>query len=426
MSTLSAIRTFLNFLFRRRRAEREIEGELRSHLRRRADDLESQGLSHEEAERQASVEFGGYERYKEECREALGTRLPGELLVDLRYGLRQLHRNPGFAVVAVITLALGIGANTAIFSLLDAVMLRPLPVRDPSQLVMLRWSAHHFPQNKSYFSFGDCAYSFTGTSGCNFPLPVFKEIQSQTKFFSGIAGFAGSLDPRIELVPAQQGLTGMRNLFAKPLHILMIAVALILLIACANVAGLLLARSRPRHKEMAVRLAVGAGRARIVRQVLTESVLLAALGGSVGVAFSYWGVQVLSQLMWGHSPAPISFVVAPDWRILAFAISMMLLTGILFGLAAAQLAKLPLWYACRFGLPTGVVAAVRKNPRPTQKRLPMATTTQTASSAEKRAIGSRSCAGIGDYFGEHELRSSSMPSFGFTWSDRSPIMSRLA
>jgi predicted permease len=504
MRAFSSIRTLWDFLLRRSRVEAEMEEEFRSHLRSRADDMERQGISRAEAERQARVEFGGCQRYKEECRDALGSRLLGELIADVRYGMRQLRRNPGFTAVTILTLALGIGANTAIFSLFDAVMLRPLPVRDPAQLVMFRWQARHFPQNKNYFSFGDCAYSFTGTSGCNFPLPVFEEIRSRTKFFSGVAAFAGPLtlrlvgngpptvangelvsgsyfstlgvrpaigrligpdddsqtaspvvvlsyaywerafggsksvigrtvilgsvpftivgvssrsftrlspgktqdfwlpiapsrrltvsfwglnlqqaenkrtwwvvllgrlksgasraqaqaaasvifhnevmnvggkpmfepqdDPAVTLVPAQKGLTGERHLFTKALYILMVAVGLILLIACANVAGLLLARGRGRQREMAVRLAVGAGRARIARQLLTESILLSALGGLLGVTFAYWGVRVLAQLMWGHMSAPISFTVGPDWRILAFVVSATLLTGILFGLAPA-------------------------------------------------------------------------------------------
>ncbi|MGH9450145.1 MAG: permease prefix domain 1-containing protein, partial [Terriglobia bacterium] len=140
-----------------------MEEELRAHLRSRADDLERQGLSRAEAERQARIEFGGYQRYKEECREALGTRLLGELSADARHGLRQLRRNPGFTAVAVITLALGIGANTAIFTLVDAVLLRSMPVRDPSQLVLFRWKAHRALRTNDYSSFGDCPGGNGGT-----------------------------------------------------------------------------------------------------------------------------------------------------------------------------------------------------------------------------------------------------------------------
>jgi hypothetical protein len=132
---LSIIRNLLFFVFRRERLENEMEEELRSHLRSRADDLERKGLSRSMAERQARVEFGGYQRYKEECREALATRALGELFGDLRYGMRQLRRSPGFAAAAVLTLALGIGANTAIFTLTYSVILKSLPVPNPGELV---------------------------------------------------------------------------------------------------------------------------------------------------------------------------------------------------------------------------------------------------------------------------------------------------
>ena len=423
------------------------------------------------------------------------------LVQDLRYGLRMLRKNPGFTAVAVLTLALGIGANTAIFSLIDAVMLRSLPVRDPSQLVVLRWTAHKEPRRNRTSSFGDCWNEESGEnpSGCSFPYPVFEQIRSGKDAFSGVTAFAGpaeliltgqgaprlaegevvsgdyfstlgvnpvvgralgpeddslsaspavvlsfafwqsvfggdrsvigrvislsgvpftvvgiaepnftthspgntqdlflplsmlprenigwgkdalslnnwwlvimarlkpgvsltqaqatasllfrdemlhgakplskeSDDPRILLTPAQQGLRGGRDEFSKPLYVLMFAVGFILLIACANVAGLLLSRAAARQKEMAVRLAIGASRGGILRQLLTESVMLSLVGGALGVLFAYWGVRATEALILGNSDNPFPFVVEPDWRVLAFTISVSVLTGILFGLAPA-------------------------------------------------------------------------------------------
>jgi predicted permease len=422
------------------------------------------------------------------------------LLQDLRYSVRMLAKAPGFAVVTILILALGIGANTAIFSLVDAVMLHSLPVRDPNQLVILQWRAHKSPEMDEYSSFGDCGESgISGPSGCSFALPIFEQIRSQTNTFSGVAAFAGPADldlsgngpasivqaeivsgdyfstlgvnaaigrtlgpsddsvsaspaavvsyaywqssfggslsvlgrtirlnnvaftivgvadpsftslspgktqdlwltiamvprlgiswgskiegltnwwllimarlkpgvppaqaqmaaglafrnevlygpkplskasdePTIFVTRAQEGLVGQRGQLSRTLNLLTFAVGIILVIACANVAGLLLSRAAARRKEMAVRLALGAGRAAILRQLLTESVLLSLLSGIFGIIFAYWGVHAIAALMMGGSSGRFPYVIAPDWRVLSFALGVSILTGITFGLAPA-------------------------------------------------------------------------------------------
>src|SRR5271156_3921111 len=502
MRLWSRIRTWLRASFSRSRAELEMDAELRFHVEAYMEDLVREGVPQGEAARRARLEFGGMDRTKEECREARGANLLEDLLQDLRYGARALRKSPAFTSIAVLTLALGIGANTAIFTLLDAVFFRSLPARDPQELVLLQWHAHKSPKYDEYSSFGYCAEGGGKEDpwGCSFSSPMYDSIRAQASVFEGTVAFGGpaqlnlsgngpasmvsgnivsgdffqtlgihaargrllepsddmatappvvalgygywqsafggsdsaigqninlngvsftivgvaeakfpslaagkkdemwiprsafpdvgphlgwsrlkdagnswmvivgrlkpgvsvaqaqeavsiifrnelsygsdplldaKYEPSILLLPAQNGLihgTGVQ----QPLYILMVAVGILLLIACANVAGLLLARSGARSKEMAVRLALGASRARLARQLLTESLLLSFFGGVVGILVAYWGVHATTVLLSGGVSGSFPFPVAPNLRILAFTVAGSILSGVFFGLAPAM------------------------------------------------------------------------------------------
>ncbi len=177
---------------RRRRIESEMDEELRFHIEERAAHLEGSGVPREQAMRQARLEFGGLDKYKEECRESLGLRWMDEVRGNLRFALRQIRRSPGFFAVAVITLALAIGANTAAFSLVNAVMLKTLPVRDPGRLRLVEWWSRGRAPAKEYSGGSASTQASGGVSGSSFSYPAFRRFQKEARSFGEIFASAPS------------------------------------------------------------------------------------------------------------------------------------------------------------------------------------------------------------------------------------------
>jgi predicted permease len=478
--------------------EQDMADEFGFHFERRIADLTRAGIPPSDAARQARLEFGAGEAYKDECREERGLRFFDEGGQDLRYAFRTLRSNPGFAAVAILSLALGIGANTAIFSLLDAVLLKSLPVARPGELFLLnsdgpsvraqRYSypmfqrfrevapasntllamsriaplntlaageresvaatgqlvsgeyfatlgiypelgrlltsednrildghpvaviSHGFWQRRfgaspavlgqqiqlngtSFAIVGVAQRSFSGVwvdSPIDLWLPLvmqhtvryaqhysasnatqdnrpwppqdgitwldvilranaeqgshLRSVLSATfqqNVAEGAQRIADAEERQLFLAqhltfrPFGHGFSNLRSQFAAPLWALMAMVAVVLLIACANIANLLLARSAARQREIAVRLSIGASRARLIRQLLTESTLIGVLGGAAGVATAHWASALLVRMALGNRVGPIPPAFALDLRVLGFAAALSIATGILFGLAPA-------------------------------------------------------------------------------------------
>jgi predicted permease len=473
-------------------ADRDVAEELESHLQMHIEDNVRGGMSPGEARRQALARFGSVEAVKERCRER--RRLPGidMLVADIRYGFRMMRRSPGFTLVATLSLAVGIGATAAIFSVINALVLRALPVPRPHEVRVVRNTTHLASASRfSYPMFGRftagmpahariaamsrVARMRTRVGGTGEPANALVQLVSGEFFpvlevspavgrllgpgdeahavavvshafwqgrlggsadvvgtsltlngapvtiigvardgFSGvwletpvdawvpvamqaplryIGNFsatdadvdkpwmdqdgirwlelilrAGRVDgaeaaaidsvfrqsqaqaaehvgdpeeraallrQRVVLEDFGRGFSNVRERFAAPLFALMAMVSLLLLIACANTANLLLARAAARQREIAVRLSLGASRGRVMQQLLTESVLLAALAGVAGMALAPWASEALVRLSLGVTTGPLPLSVPVDGRVLVFATVVSILTGLLFGLAPA-------------------------------------------------------------------------------------------
>ena len=513
---LNKLRLRLRALFFKSKLEDELQAELQFHIEREIEENIARGMTSEDARYAALRSFGGVERVKEESRDVRGGQWLETIWQDLRYGVRMLVKSPGFTLIAVMTLALGIGANTAIFSVVDTVLLKTLPVENPERLVLFSWkssdqfrfSGIRFTSNlqmkpgsfelpifrhevfekmreryqlskdsplADLFAFGplpeltvttddhdEIAIS-QGVSGSYFsglgvkpilghlisfeddktgatPVVVLSyrywsdhfgarqdvigktlKLNKQPFTIIGVtpAAFTGSLqvnehpdfsipiacEPLVlgdhtllgtknnpgvwwlylmgrlkpgatfdqarenldgaflaiamELMPppfeanqpaklvpkdyphlfAESGSRGMldaRRWYSVTIYGLFIVVAIVLLIACANVANLLLAKAASRNEEISIRLAVGAKRWQIIQQLLTESVMLALLGGGLGVLIAFLGKNIILALTSKHGGIlPHNIEISISWRVLGFTIIVSMLTGILFGLAPA-------------------------------------------------------------------------------------------
>ncbi len=451
-------------LWHRKEMEQQLEKELRFHLDQHAGDLVTSGRDPVEARRETRLALGGPEQVKELCRDARGTRWLEDLWQDLRYALRTLRQKPGFAAVALLTLALGVGATTIMFTMINGVLLKPLAYPQPERLVTLQEQTEKATQLGnlwafSYPNFVDCRresrsltmaawiwgggtvtgpdeavyadgrqisadmfsvfgvplvqgrtflpeedqpggapvaiisanfwmrryggsasaigqslildgkpYTIVGVAPAGFQLsgepdvftPLGQSVLPRMQFRGAhFLAVIARLQPGVTLASAHAELALIgrrlaqqfpdtnagRGFLAQSLRqelvrdvrstlwLLLAAVSLVLLIACVNVASLLLARAVSRERELAMRLALGARRGRLIRQCLTESAVLAISGGALGVLLAAFGIRPFIKFWPGSLPRAEEIQL--DWRVLLFALAASLVCGLIFGLAPA-------------------------------------------------------------------------------------------
>src|SRR5437879_6379016 len=357
---LAYFRSLAARFFHRSQTENDLEEELRSHIQLRADELERFGLGRAEAERRARIEFGSQEKFREECREAIAGNFIDVLLQDVRFSLRMLRKSPGFAAIVVLTIALGIGATTAIFSVVDATLLKPLPYSHPEELISIESdlpgiNAHDVGmsqpewqdlQQSGIFEYvSPTWFDENNLTGSSQPARVrllivapdyFALLRAQSRLNGSVASLQTQFPTDypngwgVRLRPLKDIVVGDVR---QPLLLLLGAVGLVLLIGCVNVANLLLARASARAHEMAIRRALGAGRARLIRQLLTESVILSLVGGTAGVAIVFAAREPLLRLI--PETLPRLNDTSISWSVLIFAVIVSILSGVIFGLAPA-------------------------------------------------------------------------------------------
>ena len=473
------LRSMARRFLRRARNERELDEELESHVQLHADALERGGLERAEAERRARIEFGSHVRFKEECREALAGNAIDQAVQDVRFSLRSLRKSPGFSLVAVITLALGIGATVATFSVVNTVLLRPFAFSHPEKLLWIYSQRSDNPRTNfslpEYCDYRDQTISFESLAGVASYNPSFADsgppervqgvrmsasafamlavrpllgrtliaeddrngargvvlisyglwsrryardpavigravnLNGETREIVGVlpASFAlpnldtemvvplqpdadprrnvrnsvnflrmvGRLKPSVTAQQAQAELEAIRQnlwrqypgVYTGKVGITMIpltqeivaniksvlltifcAAGAVLLVGCVNLAGISLSRAAARQRELAVRTALGATRGQLTRLLLTESFMLALVGGSLGMLLEVWGQRALLRLVPTDLPRIESFSI--DWTVLLFA-------GVLVFVAALACGLAPAWLLSRSDLRDALVSS---------------------------------------------------------------------